>query len=230
MTTKQPFRQGDTVFPDGDVAMGTWRKGVGYIVESTPQGFLFVRDERGAPYQVNHTIGSGGTGIAPLISFDRMPITESCGDPFEDQRRFMHSMGQETHRFDRAQVSLYLRLTAEELRETLCAAAPSARTRLTELFNEVESLCRVEDGYDEVELLDGLQDVLVTTIGAGVSAAFPMNEAWNEVLKTNLAKVDPATGAVRRRADGKVLKPEGWVGPTQRLRELLARRGASGDV
>ena len=37
--------------------------------------------------------------------------------------------------------------------------------------------------------------------------------AWDEVLKTNMAKVDPKTGKVRRREDGKILKPEGWQPP-----------------
>ena len=37
--------------------------------------------------------------------------------------------------------------------------------------------------------------------------------AWQEVVKTNMAKVDPETGKVRRRTDGKILKPEGWKPP-----------------
>jgi predicted HAD superfamily Cof-like phosphohydrolase len=37
--------------------------------------------------------------------------------------------------------------------------------------------------------------------------------AWNEVMRTNFAKIDPETGKVRKREDGKVLKPEGWTPP-----------------
>ena len=37
--------------------------------------------------------------------------------------------------------------------------------------------------------------------------------AWNEVLKTNLSKIDETTGKVIKREDGKVLKPEGWEPP-----------------
>jgi hypothetical protein len=38
--------------------------------------------------------------------------------------------------------------------------------------------------------------------------------AWDEVVRTNMAKVDPLTGKVRRReTDGKILKPEGWLPP-----------------
>jgi hypothetical protein len=31
--------------------------------------------------------------------------------------------------------------------------------------------------------------------------------AWDEVVRTNMQKVDSTTGKVRRREDGKILKP-----------------------
>ena len=37
--------------------------------------------------------------------------------------------------------------------------------------------------------------------------------AWREVMNTNFAKIDAVTGKVRKREDGKVLKPEGWQAP-----------------
>jgi predicted HAD superfamily Cof-like phosphohydrolase len=37
--------------------------------------------------------------------------------------------------------------------------------------------------------------------------------AWKEVMRTNFAKVDSETGKVRKREDGKVLKPVGWNSP-----------------
>jgi hypothetical protein len=36
---------------------------------------------------------------------------------------------------------------------------------------------------------------------------------WKEVMGTNFAKVDKETGKVRKREDGKVLKPVGWRSP-----------------
>lgn len=66
---------------------------------------------------------------------------------------------------------------------------------------------------DKVEQLDALIDILVVTIGAIHSAGFDAEGAWKEVMKTNFAKIDPATGKVRKREDGKVLKPEGWTAP-----------------
>jgi predicted HAD superfamily Cof-like phosphohydrolase len=33
------------------------------------------------------------------------------------------------------------------------------------------------------------------------------------VVISNLRKIDPATGKIERREDGKILKPEGWRPP-----------------
>ncbi len=66
---------------------------------------------------------------------------------------------------------------------------------------------------DRVEQLDALVDILVVTIGAIRAAGWDGEGAWKEVMDTNFAKIDPDTGKVRKREDGKVLKPEGWKAP-----------------
>ena len=66
---------------------------------------------------------------------------------------------------------------------------------------------------NRLEQLDALIDILVVTVGAIRAGGFDGKGAWNEVMKTNFAKIDPATGKVRKRADGKVLKPDGWKPP-----------------
>ena len=66
---------------------------------------------------------------------------------------------------------------------------------------------------NRVEQLDALIDILVVTIGAIHSMGADGEGAWQEVMRTNMAKIDPETGLVRRREDGKILKPEGWQPP-----------------
>jgi len=66
---------------------------------------------------------------------------------------------------------------------------------------------------DMTEQLDALIDILVVTIGAIHSAGFDGEGAWKEVMSTNFAKIDRETGKVRKREDGKVLKPVGWKAP-----------------
>lgn len=66
---------------------------------------------------------------------------------------------------------------------------------------------------DRVEQLDALIDILVVTMGAIRAGGFDGEGAWEEVMRTNFAKIDPVTGKVIKRADGKVLKPSNWVPP-----------------
>lgn len=78
---------------------------------------------------------------------------------------------------------------------------------------EFEELQEAVEANDRVEQLDALIDILVVTIGAVRAGGFDGEGAWEEVMKTNFAKIDPETGKVRKREDGKVLKPEGWKPP-----------------
>ena len=78
---------------------------------------------------------------------------------------------------------------------------------------EVGELHQAVLANDEVEQLDALVDILVVTIGAIHSAGFNAEGAWKEVMNTNFAKIDHDTGKVRKREDGKVLKPHGWTPP-----------------
>jgi predicted HAD superfamily Cof-like phosphohydrolase len=66
---------------------------------------------------------------------------------------------------------------------------------------------------DKVEQLDALVDILVVTMGAIRAAGWDGEGAWKEVMDTNFAKINPETGKVIKREDGKVLKPEGWKAP-----------------
>jgi len=81
---------------------------------------------------------------------------------------------------------------------------------ITEEYDELHDA--VYDN-DKVEQLDALIDILVVTIGAIRAAGWDGEAAWKEVMSTNFAKINPDTGKVIKRADGKVLKPEGWKAP-----------------
>lgn len=81
---------------------------------------------------------------------------------------------------------------------------------IEEEFGELQDAVMLED---KVEQLDALVDILVVTIGAIRAAGWDGEGAWEEVMRTNFAKIDPHTGKVNKREDGKVLKPEGWEPP-----------------
>jgi predicted HAD superfamily Cof-like phosphohydrolase len=103
----------------------------------------------------------------------------------------MRACDQTVGEFNNQQLTLYLNLIREEYDELMQA--------------------NQED--DRLEMLDALIDILVVTIGAIHSAGFDAEGAWKEVMSTNFAKVDRETGKVRKREDGKVLKPTGWHPP-----------------
>jgi len=66
---------------------------------------------------------------------------------------------------------------------------------------------------DVVEQLDACMDMIWVILGFCHMKGFKVKEAWDEVADSNLAKIDTRTGKVIKRADGKVLKPEGWKPP-----------------
>jgi predicted HAD superfamily Cof-like phosphohydrolase len=112
-------------------------------------------------------------------------------NPFRDQEKFMLACDQSVDKFDEKQYSMYIKLIDEEHQELLEATLAE----------------------DSVEQLDALIDILVVTIGAIHSMGADAEGAWKEVMRTNFAKVDHDTGKVRKREDGKVLKPVGWMPP-----------------
>ena len=100
--------------------------------------------------------------------------------------------------------------------QTACDQEPSDanyKMYLGLIDEEVEELVEAVAAHDKVEQLDALVDILVVTIGAIRAAGWDGEAAWKEVMDTNFAKIDPETGKVRKREDGKVLKPEGWKAP-----------------
>jgi predicted HAD superfamily Cof-like phosphohydrolase len=112
-------------------------------------------------------------------------------NPFRDQEKFMKACDQTVNGPAGTQFDMYCALIEEEHTELKQALADN----------------------DDVEVLDALIDILVVTIGAIHSMGADGEGAWKEVMSTNFAKIDHETGKVRKREDGKVLKPQGWTAP-----------------
>ena len=117
-------------------------------------------------------------------------------DLFSDQKKFMQACGQTTDRYNKDQYTLYKTLIQEEVNE-------------------------LADAKEPVEELDALIDILVVTVGALHSMGADADGAWKEVMRSNFDKVDPRSGRVNKREDGKVLKPAGWEPP--RLKPYLPK-------
>jgi len=131
-------------------------------------------------------------------------------NPFRDQAKFMTACDQTVGEFNQEQFKLYLNLMEEEWKELKVAI----------------------DNNDSVETLDALLDFIVVTVGAIHSAGYDGEGGWKEVMSTNFAKIDKETGKVRKREDGKVLKPLGWVPPNLKpflsMEQRLLKQGLEG--
>ncbi len=81
------------------------------------------------------------------------------------------------------------------------------------LNEEMGEYLRAEFANDLVETVDGLLDIIVIAWGTLLTyvGSDKAKAAAAEVVRSNLDKV--VDGEVKRREDGKILKPEGWVGP-----------------
>lgn len=108
-------------------------------------------------------------------------------NPFVDQLHFQHVFQQHLLPHPEKNYALYRELIKEEL-------------------GELDRATTAE------EHLDALIDLIYVTIGAGVALGHDMQGAWEEIHKTNMAKLD-AEGNPIIREDGKVVKPEGWTPP-----------------
>ena len=84
------------------------------------------------------------------------------------------------------------------------------RNLIAEEFNE---FIQANNKNDEIEKLDACMDMIWVILGFCYMKGYDVAGAWNEVARSNLAKINPETGKVNKRADGKVLKPEGWTPP-----------------
>jgi predicted HAD superfamily Cof-like phosphohydrolase len=110
-------------------------------------------------------------------------------DSKNDVRIFMDACDQKANDFG-PQAELYMDLIMEEFRELVVAYG----------------------NRDMVEIADACADLKWVIEGLENTLNIPQQEVWNEVSRSNLAKISE-NGKVLKRQDGKVLKPEGWTPP-----------------
>lgn len=91
--------------------------------------------------------------------------------------------------------------------------SPQSRLYAKLIVEEYAEFCEAVIDNDDTEKADACFDMIWVIIGYMRSRGWDCNEIWNEGAKSNLSKIDPTTGLVRRREDGKILKPEGWQEP-----------------
>ena len=110
-------------------------------------------------------------------------------DVIRPVRKLMEAGGQDYPDTDTA--TLYMKLVKEEFQELLDAEAEG----------------------NEVKMLDAVADLIWVTTGLALAKGWLLRSAWEEVARSNLSKIDPETGKVLKREDGKILKPKSYSPP-----------------
>lgn len=86
--------------------------------------------------------------------------------------------------------------------------------RKTLIKEEVKELLEALDIGDLVKIAVEITDAIVVILGTAISYGIDIRPVWDEIHKSNLAKVGGG-----KRQNGKVLKPANWKPP--RVEEVL---------
>lgn len=97
--------------------------------------------------------------------------------------------------------------------ERLTVLGP-AREKLRQrlVYEECQEFLAAVSWGDQVETADGIVDLIYVAISAALEMGVPLQAVWDEIHSSNMRKAGP-DGKCKMRADGKVLKPDGWVPP-----------------
>lgn len=134
-------------------------------------------------------------------------------NPLVRHKQFMVACGQTTETLNMKQAQLYWHLCNEEFDE------------LTTAFMDFRSLANTahDDAHLQeltrkflTETLDGIGDLIWVAAGLARSLGVDPSNILNVIADSNMSKVDPVTGRVLKRDDGKVLKPAGYIPPNLR--------------
>lgn len=97
-----------------------------------------------------------------------------------------------------------------------------AELRAALIFEEAKETIEALRSGDEVEVIDGLCDLLYVTFGTAVAMGVDLDPFFAEVHNSNMSKLGG-----EKREDGKVLKPEGYRPPD--IKGLLERERRWGE-
>lgn len=89
--------------------------------------------------------------------------------------------------------------------------------RIELLMEEVKEYLEGEENGDLENVAKELADIIYIVCGTAVSYGIPLDKVFDEVHRSNMAKL--VDGKVKRREDGKILKPDGWTPPD--IRSIL---------
>lgn len=110
-------------------------------------------------------------------------------------------------------VAVFLKAVGQNVPASSIPEDAQAKLYKKLIIEEFAEFIESDIDNDDTERLDACFDMIWVIVGYMKSRGWDCDAAWDEGAKSNLSKIDPTTGLVRRREDGKILKPEGWKEP-----------------
>ena len=98
------------------------------------------------------------------------------------------------------------------------AVPKEERIKLREklIDEEYMELVAAMDKNDMVAIADACADLIYVVIGTALEYGIPLPNIWDAVQLANMSKIGG-----QRRADGKILKPDGWKSPEETIKAIL---------
>lgn len=159
-------------------------------------------------------VGCGEEGCPVNTGGFSIYRAEGLEGAIQDVTDFHNAMGQPVHRelYTPSDERLQLRadLIMEECMEFMESVFPNVEVQCFAGKNTIIWGDKIK--LDHEGAADALADLIYVCIGAANEFGIPLDKVWDEVHRSNMAKIGP-NGEVKRRADGKVSKPDGWTPP-----------------
>lgn len=86
-----------------------------------------------------------------------------------------------------------------------------------------EEVRELRDSTTIADQADAYIDIIYFAVGGLVEMGVNPENLWSIVHNANMAKVWP-DGSVRRREDGKIIKPDGWIAPDTLIEAEIQRQ------
>lgn len=132
---------------------------------------------------------------------------ESSGVDLPDRPQLMNS----------EEVHFIIKMVFDEMMELYATVADPVEAKYAMIKMITDSKDIPKETCTGPELIgaqaDALIDAYYYSLNCAAKKGVNLSKVFQIVHGANMAKRDPATGKFLRRDDGKVIKPQGWVGP-----------------
>ncbi|GMI39548.1 hypothetical protein TeGR_g14269 [Tetraparma gracilis] len=124
-----------------------------------------------------------------------------------------------------AETDFITKMILDEVMELMATRYPpaEAKAKMIEMIQKSKDIpkedfsaqptAELQELHEAAAQCDALVDVYYYSQNAACKKGMNMSAVFDVVHGANMAKRDPRTGEFIKRADGKIIKPEGWKAP-----------------